>query len=98
MRTRSGPVVGQSWSMRACCPASAASTASRAPPNAASIPSPVVFTTVPLACSTAARSSASCAARATAIASGCSSQSRVLPAMSVMRNVAVRDSVGGRMS
>lgn len=89
MRTRSGPV-GQTWASSARWASTAAVSAASGRSKAASNPSPVVLTTVPPARSTDARSSVSCPSRATTIAARRSSQSRVLPSISVMRNVAVR--------
>jgi len=92
IRTRRRPVSGQSCPSSARWPAMAAVTADSAWSKAASSPSPVVLKTAPPASSTAERSSASWAARATTIASRRCSQRRALPSISVIRKVAVRDS------
>lgn len=71
-----------------CIPIDAA-TASLAFWNAAQNASPTVLKTVPPLDSITRRSSSSCRSSATLIASGWSCQSRVLPSMSVNRNVTV---------
>src|SRR6266581_2228503 len=76
-------------SSNARCASIAASTAARAEANAAHTPSPVFLNSHPPRASMAARSTSSCAARATCIASGSSSHRRVDPSISVKRNVTV---------
>src|SRR5436309_7295051 len=76
-------------SSSARCASIAASTAARAEANAAYAPSPVCLNSQPPRASIAARTTSSCAANATCIASGSSSHLRVDPSISVKRNVTV---------
>jgi hypothetical protein len=69
------------------CAATAASTAERGEANAAHIPSPVCLNNQPPCASIAPRSTKSCAASATRIASASASHRRVEPSTSVNRNV-----------
>ena len=89
MRTRSFAASGQGSRWSARCASSAAASASDAVWNAAQNASPPVLKTWPPWSSMHWRSSASWRASAARIAACCVSHSRVLPSMSVNRNVTV---------
>src|SRR6266545_1479602 len=89
MRTRSGPVGPHAPVCRRRWAANAAFNAAGARAKAAQNPSPAVRNTMPSCSLIAWRRMLSCCASASGIASGCCSQSRVLPSISVYRNVTV---------
>ena len=90
-RTRSGIWLFAAKPASDCCNVAVALSASSESPNAAYIPSPVIFTITPRFASTAFRDNASCSAKARAIRAPSCSHRRVLPSISVNKRVVTPD-------